>query len=56
VWAGGGSYGSTAFMAVAPKAHVAVIILCNVGVGFGNSTFDDIGLRLLADTVRIAGT
>jgi CubicO group peptidase (beta-lactamase class C family) len=54
VWASGGSYGSTAFMAIAPRDHVAVIILCNVGIGFGNATFDDLGLRLLADTVRSA--
>jgi CubicO group peptidase (beta-lactamase class C family) len=52
VWASGGSYGSTAFLAIAPRDHVAVIILCNVGIGFGNATFDDLGLRLLADTVR----
>jgi CubicO group peptidase (beta-lactamase class C family) len=51
-WADGGSYGATTFIGVQPQAHVAVVILCNVGITFGNATLDDVGLRLLAATAQ----
>ncbi len=46
-WASGASFGSTSFIGVAPQQHAAVVILSNVGLAFGNASFDDIGLRVL---------
>jgi CubicO group peptidase (beta-lactamase class C family) len=50
VWASGGSFGSASFLGVLPKQHTAVVILTNVGLSFGNSSLDAIGLRLLNAT------
>ena len=58
VWSLGSSYGSSAFLAAAPKDRTAVVILCNVGLGFGSgsSSLDTIGLRLLAATPAASST
>jgi CubicO group peptidase (beta-lactamase class C family) len=50
VWVSGASFGSAAFLGVLPKAHTTVVILTNVGLGFGTSSLDAIGLRLLNAT------
>jgi len=47
-WASGGSFGSTSFIGIAPQQHAAVVILSNVGLLFGNTSFDDVGLQVLA--------
>ena len=46
-WASGASFGSTSFIGVAPRQNAAVVILSNVGLSFGNTSFDDVGLRVL---------
>jgi len=46
-WASGAGFASTSFIGISPQQHAAVVILSNVGLSFGNTSFDDIGLRIL---------
>jgi CubicO group peptidase (beta-lactamase class C family) len=48
VYASGSTHGSVAFVGVSKQHRESLVILANVGLGFAGGSFDDLGIRILA--------